>query len=177
MIERASVKRSPADWALQWLWDQPEVSVVFSGMSNMDQVEANLDSAAHARSHSFQAADLKLIAELQQKYRERAAIPCTKCNYCMPCPNGVDIPANFEIYNDAFLHEDIPARASSMRFLSRKRRGPRLRRLPRLRRSLSAENPDQRMDAQGSRAAGRGVKGSFTAIDTGQPAGCGGGRF
>jgi predicted aldo/keto reductase-like oxidoreductase len=77
-------------------------------MSNLDQVEANLDSAARARSHSFQAADLKLIADLQQKYRERAAIPCTKCNYCMPCPNGVNIPANFEIYNDAFLHEDIP---------------------------------------------------------------------
>jgi hypothetical protein len=108
VIERASVKRSPADWALQWLWDQPEVSVVLSGMSNMDQVNANLESAARARSHSFQEADLKLIAELQQKYRERAAIPCTKCNYCMPCPNGVDIPANFEIYNEAFLHEDIP---------------------------------------------------------------------
>ena len=108
VIERSSVKRSPADWALQWLWDQPEVSVVLSGMSNMDQVNANLVSAAHARSNSFQAADLKVIADLQQKYRERAAIPCTKCNYCMPCPNGVNIPANFEIYNEAFLHEDIP---------------------------------------------------------------------
>jgi predicted aldo/keto reductase-like oxidoreductase len=108
VIERSSVKRSPADWALQWLWNQPEMSVVLSGMSNLDQVNANLDSAAHARSHSFQATDLKLIADLQQKYRERAAIPCTKCNYCMPCPNGVNIPANFEIYNEAFLHEDIP---------------------------------------------------------------------
>jgi len=108
VIEGSSVKRSAADWALQWLWDQPEVSVVLSGMSNLDQVKANLDSAAHARSHSFQAADLKLIADLQQKYRARSVIPCTKCNYCMPCPNGVNIPANFEIYNEAFLHEDIP---------------------------------------------------------------------
>ncbi len=108
VIERASGKRSPADWALQWLWNQPEVSVVLSGMSNLDQVTANLDSAAHARSHSFQAADLKVIADLQQKYRERAAIPCTKCNYCMPCPNGVNIPAIFDNYNDAFLHEDFP---------------------------------------------------------------------
>ena len=108
MIERSNVKRSPADWALQWLWNQPEVSVVLSGMGDMDQVKANLESAARARSQSFQAADLKLIADLQQKYRERTAIPCTKCNYCMPCPGGVDIPANFEIYNEAFLHEDIP---------------------------------------------------------------------
>jgi predicted aldo/keto reductase-like oxidoreductase len=67
VIERSNVKRSPADWALQWLWDQPEVSVVLSGMSNMDQVKANLDSASHARSHSFQAADLKLIADLPAK--------------------------------------------------------------------------------------------------------------
>jgi predicted aldo/keto reductase-like oxidoreductase len=108
VIERSKVKRSPVDWALQWLWDQPEVSVVLSGMSNMDQVKANLNSAARARSHSFQAADMKVIAKLQQKYRERTAIPCTKCNYCMPCPNGVNIPANFEIYNEGFLHEDIP---------------------------------------------------------------------
>ena len=51
---------------------------------------------------------MNLIADLQRKYRERAVIPCTKCGYCMPCPNGVDIPANFEFYNDAFLHEAIP---------------------------------------------------------------------
>jgi hypothetical protein len=108
VIDRCDVKRSPADWALQWLWNQPEVSVVLSGMNNQDQVTANLDSAARAASHSFQAADLKLIANLQQQYRERIAIPCTKCSYCMPCPNGVDIPANFEIYNEAFLHEDVP---------------------------------------------------------------------
>ena len=108
VIERAGVKRSPVDWALQWLWNQPEVTVVLSGMSNMEQVNANLESASRSCSHSFQAADLKLIADLQQKYRERAAIACTKCGYCMPCPNGVNIPANFELYNEAFLHEDVP---------------------------------------------------------------------
>jgi uncharacterized protein len=108
VIERSGAQCSPADWALQWLWNQSEVSVVLSGMSTMDQVNANLDSAAKARAHSFDAADLRLIEDLRQKYRERAAIPCTKCNYCLPCPNGVDIPANFEIYNEAFLHEDVP---------------------------------------------------------------------
>jgi predicted aldo/keto reductase-like oxidoreductase len=108
VIERSAVKRSAVDWALQWLWNQPEVTVVLSGMSNMEQVNANLESASRSCSHSFQAADLKLIADLQQKYRERAAIACTKCGYCMPCPNGVNIPANFELYNEAFLHEDVP---------------------------------------------------------------------
>ena len=108
LLESAAVKRSPADWALQWLWNQPEVSVVLSGMSNMDQLTANLDSASRARSRSFQASDYKIIAELKQKYQQRAAIPCTKCGYCMPCPNGVNIPADFDMYNDAFLYEDIP---------------------------------------------------------------------
>ena len=107
-IERAAVQRSAADWALQWLWDQPEVSVVLSGMSDLQQVDANVESASRARAHLLQPSDQRIIADLQQKYRERAAIPCTKCSYCMPCPNGVDIPVNFELYNDAFLHEDIP---------------------------------------------------------------------
>ncbi len=77
-------------------------------MSDLQQVDANLESASRARAHSFQASDQRIIADLQQNYRQRAAIPCTKCGYCMPCLNGVDIPANFELYNDAFLHEDIP---------------------------------------------------------------------
>src|SRR5208283_3255533 len=64
-LENSQVKRTPVDWALQWLWDQPEVSVVLSGMSNLDQVNANVESAAHARSHSFQAADRKVIADLK----------------------------------------------------------------------------------------------------------------
>jgi len=108
VIEAAAVQRSASDWALQWLWDQPEVSVVLSGMSDLQQVDANVESASRARAHSLQPPDQRIIAALQQKYRERAAIPCTKCSYCMPCLNGVDIPANFELYNDAFLHEDIP---------------------------------------------------------------------
>jgi len=108
VLDQCKIKRPAADWALQWLWNQPDVSVVLSGMSNMGQVEANLDSADHARGNTFGSVEVELIAEMQQRYRQRAAIPCTQCNYCMPCPNGVDIPANFEIYNDAFLYEDIP---------------------------------------------------------------------
>jgi uncharacterized protein len=107
IIRSAQAHRSPADWALQWLWDQPEVSVVLSGMSSQAQVEVNLESANRSRVLSFQAAEFEVITQLQQKYRERMVIPCTSCNYCMPCPNGVDIPLNFEIFNDAHLHDDI----------------------------------------------------------------------
>jgi predicted aldo/keto reductase-like oxidoreductase len=108
IYERTPIKRSPADWAFQWIWDQPEVSVVLSGMSSLEQVEANLDSASRSRVHSFTAADHAVISELRSTYLERTPIPCTKCGYCMPCPNGVNIPRNLELYNDAHLHEDFP---------------------------------------------------------------------
>jgi hypothetical protein len=108
LLARQPVIRTAVDWALQWLWNQPEVTVVLSGMSNFDQVTANVAAAGRARSQSFDARDFHVIAELQRIYRERAVIPCTKCGYCMPCPNGVNIPGDFEIYNDAFLHEDVP---------------------------------------------------------------------
>jgi predicted aldo/keto reductase-like oxidoreductase len=108
IYDRSTIKRSPADWALRWIWDQPEISTVLSGMSSMEQVEANLDSARRSRIHSFQGADHEIIEQLRRKYMERTAIPCTKCGYCTPCPNGVNIPRNFELFNEAQLHEDIP---------------------------------------------------------------------
>jgi predicted aldo/keto reductase-like oxidoreductase len=75
-------------------------------MSNMKQVEENVASASNPRTDSFSSSDHAAIAELQRAYRERLVIPCTKCNYCMPCPNDVNIPRNFELFNDVYLHED-----------------------------------------------------------------------
>jgi len=111
-MESFPQRRSPVDWALQWLWDQPEVSVVLSGMSTMSQAEENLRLAGQSHIGSFSAAEHALIAEVREKYRARTVIPCSKCNYCMPCPNGVWIPANFEFYNYAHLFDDL----SSARF-------------------------------------------------------------
>jgi len=99
-------KRSPADWALQWLWNQPEVSVVLSGMSSIKQVEENLRSADASRVGSLGARELQLIERVRERFKERTAIPCTKCGYCMPCPNQVDIPGNLELYNDGVMYED-----------------------------------------------------------------------
>ena len=106
-MESFPVRRSPVEWALEWLWDQPEVSVVLSGMSTMSQVEENLRFADGSRVGAFSAADHALIAEVREKYSARIAIPCSKCNYCMPCPNGVYIPANFDFYNYAHLFDDL----------------------------------------------------------------------
>ena len=102
--DAAPKQRTPADWALQWLWSQPEVSVILSGMSTMEQVEQNLVSADNSRVGLLTEEELALIPDVRKRYNDLCPIPCTKCRYCMPCPNGVDIPRNFEIYNSGLMY-------------------------------------------------------------------------
>jgi hypothetical protein len=99
-------KRSRVEWALQWLWNQPEISVVLSGMSTMEQVVDNVTYAGRSKPGIFSAADLAFFKKLQDSYKNLAPVPCTGCNYCQPCPNGVDIPAIFRLYNDVFISDD-----------------------------------------------------------------------
>ena len=102
--DSAAVRRSPADWALQWLWNQPEVSVVLSGMTTFQQVEQNLVSASVAATSQFTPAELALVEQVRAKTQELCAIPCTHCDYCQPCPNKVNIPRLFELYNNATMY-------------------------------------------------------------------------
>ncbi len=102
--ETAPRRRTPVDWALQWLWNQPEVSVVLSGMSAMDHVRENVACADTAGTHVLTTEELALVGRVRAKYRELCPIPCTRCGYCMPCPNGVDIPRNFEAYNEGVMY-------------------------------------------------------------------------
>jgi predicted aldo/keto reductase-like oxidoreductase len=108
--DSAAKKRTPADWALQWLWNQPEVAVVLSGMSTMQHVEENVASAEASGVGTLTEEELALVAQVREKYKELCPIPCTKCGYCMPCPNGVDIPRNFAVYNEGVMY-DKPDRA------------------------------------------------------------------
>jgi predicted aldo/keto reductase-like oxidoreductase len=101
----AAKQRTPADWALQWLWNQPEVSVVLSGMSAMQHVEENVASAEVSGVGSLSAEELALFDQVREKYQKLCPIPCTKCGYCMPCPNGVNIPRNFEVYNEGVMYD------------------------------------------------------------------------
>jgi hypothetical protein len=107
LMDQFPTRRTPVEWALDWLWNQPEVSVVLSGMTSMAQVEDNLRLADGAKVGSFGKAELDLIAQVREMYSSRIVIPCSKCSYCMPCPNGVNIPANFEIYNYAYLYDNL----------------------------------------------------------------------
>jgi len=101
------LRRTPVEWAFGWLWDQPDVSVVLSGMSNLTQVEENLRLAARAKAHCFGTKEQILLAEVRAGYKARTVIPCTGCGYCMPCPNGLDVPTNFELYNYARAFDDV----------------------------------------------------------------------
>jgi len=101
--------RSPAQLALEWVWDQPEVSVVLSGMSTMSQVVDNLRIVDEARVGKMTEADQALIGRVREQYRSRITIPCTQCGYCMPCPNGVNIPVNFDFFNYAHTYDDVGA--------------------------------------------------------------------
>ncbi|NLS91420.1 MAG: aldo/keto reductase [Planctomycetaceae bacterium] len=93
----------PADVALRWLWDKPEVSLVLSGMTTLEQVKQNIESACRSGVDLLDDEERELVRRVRDKYRELSPIPCTKCGYCLPCPNGVNIPLNFELYNSVTL--------------------------------------------------------------------------
>jgi len=107
VFESAPGKRSLAGWGLMWVWNQPEISVVLSGMSTMEQVVENVALAEESDPGMLDAEDLGIIDRVREAYHSLIPIPCTACRYCMPCPNGVDIPAIFQIYNDAVMYNDI----------------------------------------------------------------------
>jgi predicted aldo/keto reductase-like oxidoreductase len=95
----AERRRTPAEWALRWVWNHPEVTVALSGMNDEAQVEENIAIAADALPGSLTTAELELIGRVTLKYREIMKVACTGCGYCQPCPSGVDIPGAFDAFN------------------------------------------------------------------------------
>ncbi len=91
--------RSPAEWALRWVWNHPEVTVASSGMNDEAQVEENLRTASNAYPGSLTPAEVDLIGRVGRKYREIMKVACTGCGYCQPCPSGVNIPGSFDVFN------------------------------------------------------------------------------
>jgi predicted aldo/keto reductase-like oxidoreductase len=105
-IMRASgVDRTPVDWALQFLWNRPEVAVVLSGMGSQQMVDDNCASADRSGVGMLTPHELATVEQLADVYRRRMAVPCTACRYCTPCPFGVDIPQNFAIWNNVSMED------------------------------------------------------------------------
>ena len=99
----APAKRTPAEWALRWIWDHPEVTVVLSGMNDESHIRENIRVAGEAHPRSLTKTELQLVQRVEKKYRELLKVGCTGCQYCMPCPSGVNIPLCFEEYNNLYL--------------------------------------------------------------------------
>ncbi|MFA5267077.1 MAG: aldo/keto reductase [Methanoregula sp.] len=100
VYDRSSLKRSPAEWALRWVWNHPEVTVVLSGMNDENHIAENIKACQTAFPNAMSEAELATIAGVVDTYRGLVKVGCTGCAYCMPCPFGVNIPMCFSIYND-----------------------------------------------------------------------------
>ncbi|MBR6309291.1 MAG: aldo/keto reductase [Lachnospiraceae bacterium] len=90
---------SPAEWAFRWLYNQPEVTVVLSGMNSVEMVEENVRIASETEAGSLTESDFKVLDKVIAEIRSHEKVGCTGCRYCMPCPKGVDIPGIFRCYN------------------------------------------------------------------------------
>ena len=101
---------SPAEWAFRWLYNQPEVTVVLSGMNSIEMVEENVRTASDAMPGSFTGEDFALIEEVKKLINENEKVGCTGCRYCMPCPKGVDIPGNFKCWNTMYTESKTSGR-------------------------------------------------------------------
>ena len=101
---------SPAEWGLNWLWDQPEVTVVLSGMNSLAMVEQNVRTASRAAVGTFTEDDRAFLQRILGIIREKEKVGCTGCRYCMPCPKGVDIPGIFSSYNLMYTESRLSGR-------------------------------------------------------------------
>lgn len=109
-FSQSNTDRSPAEWALRWVWNHPEVTVVLSGMSDEIQIAENLRIAGEVTPGSLTEQELKVFEQVKAEMLAKTKIPCTACGYCMPCPFGVDIPGCFSCYNDKYLMGDKSVR-------------------------------------------------------------------
>ena len=105
-FDEAPMKRSPAEWGLRWVWNHPEVTLALSGMNSENQVTENLKTAEKALPNIMTPQEMDIIKNVADAYNALLKVPCTGCQYCMPCINGVNIPRNFQAYNEFYLSGD-----------------------------------------------------------------------
>lgn len=102
LFEKYEIKRTPAEWAFRWLWNQKEIMCVLSGMNSIQMVEENVKNASTAEIGEFTKKDEELLKNVVAAINEKMKVPCTGCRYCMPCPKSVDIPGTFSAYNKKY---------------------------------------------------------------------------
>jgi predicted aldo/keto reductase-like oxidoreductase len=115
------VKRSAIDWAFRHLIDYPQVSTILSGMTTLEQLKENIEifSQPDALPGCLTAAEHDLLQQVKLAYESVGGVPCTGCDYCMPCPNGLNIPRTFSLYNDGVRFGDFELSKRSYWFTAR----------------------------------------------------------
>lgn len=116
IYNQSEVKRNPVEWALQYLWNMKTVDCVLSGMNSLEQVKENIEIASRSEINCFNEEDKEIIREAAIEYRRRKSNDCNTCGYCMPCPQGVDIPSCLKEYNIAKMLDD--PKGSAMQYFS-----------------------------------------------------------
>ena len=99
IFDNYHIKHTPAQWSFRWLWNQPEVTVVLSGMNSTEMIQDNINTASDVKIGEFTADDENMLKDVVKAINENMKVGCTGCGYCMPCPKNVDIPGTFSAYN------------------------------------------------------------------------------
>lgn len=99
--DESIVQRKPAEWALRYLWDIPEITVVLSGMNTREQLQENINTANNGLPNSMTPEEKEIMEEVKKIYQGKIAVECSACGYCMPCPSGINIPQCFSYLNQA----------------------------------------------------------------------------
>jgi hypothetical protein len=104
--DEAAEQRSPAEWALRWIWNRPEVTLLLSGMNEEAHIDENIRIAGEGLPHTLTGDELALVDRVKEVYRGLTKADCTGCRYCMPCKHGVKIPECFEVYNHRYMFDN-----------------------------------------------------------------------
>ncbi len=113
-MEQSDRGYTPAEWSLRWLWNQPEVTTVLSGMNSEEMIRENAAIASDAQTGAFTETDFALLQDVVADIHRSMKVGCTGCNYCMPCPQGVDIPGAFNAWNTCAAHGKKASRSTYM---------------------------------------------------------------
>ncbi|OBR96485.1 general stress protein 69 [Clostridium ragsdalei P11] len=105
IFNKSKVKKSSVDWALSWVLNHPEVSILLSGMNSLAQVNENISIASKSLPNSISEEDMDLIEQAKEKFNALMKIKCTRCGYCSPCKVDLDIPNIFSMYNNYFMYK------------------------------------------------------------------------
>ena len=103
------IKQTPAQWAFKWLWSQPEVTCVLSGMNSLEMVRDNVATASNVKIGEVGEREEAMLKQVVQAINAKMKVGCTGCGYCMPCPQNVDIPAAFSAYNHKYSEGSFSA--------------------------------------------------------------------